>query len=175
MYKQARFITLLGLLLMGGALNSYAQMGSNVPQNNGGPGPGTNNGNVNTGSGGTSSEDLMNASDVPTAMATAPAKLTDLSTVSGKPSVARQFIVSGNVDNAELTAPQGFEISLQEAAGYASSLKTGHPPVTVWVRLTGNKPNGANTTISGDISMSGTSGQTRTSVTARMQVEGVVK
>ena len=103
-----------------------------------------------------------------------PAKLTDFSTVSGKPSAARQFTVSGYAATAGLKAPQGFEISLQEAGSYSSSLSVGPLPATVWVRLTGSKPNGA-ASISGDIGISNTTNEkTHASVTAKMYVEGVV-
>ena len=174
MNKQTRFVAFLGLLLMGGALNAHAQMGQPV-NNPGGTAPPVNNGDVNPALGGSADLDIMNSDATAPAMAATPAKLTDFSTASGKPSTAKKFTVSGNVANAELTAPQGFEISLQEADGYASSLKVGHPPVTIWVRLTGSKPNGANTTISGDISMSGSNGQTPNSATVNVRVEGVVK
>ena len=174
MCKQTRFLTLLGLLLLGGAVNAHAQMGQIIPQNNGGSRPGTNNGDVNP-VGSQPDLDIMNSDAPAVAMAATPAKLTDFSTQSGKPSAAQKFTLSGNVANAGLTAPQGFEISLQEASGYASSLKVGHPPVTIWVRLTGSKHNGANTTINGDINMSGSDGHTSNSTTVKMHVEGVVK
>ena len=172
MYKQTRFLTLLGLLLLGGAVNAHAQMGQIIPQNNGGSRPGTNNGDVNP-VGSQPDLDIMNSDAPALAMAVTPAKLTDFSTASGKPSAAQKFTLSGNVANAGLTAPQGFEISLQEADGYTSSLKVGHPPVTIWVRLTGSKPNGA-TTINGDINMSGSDGHTH-NTTQKLHVEGVVK
>ena len=175
MNKKTRFVTLLGLLLMSGAVNAHAQIGQIIPQNNGGSRPPVNNGDVNPALGGSADLDIMNSDAPAVAMAATPAKLTDFSTASGKPSTVKKFTISGNVANAELTAPQGFEISLQEADGYTSSLKVGHPPVTIWVRLTGSKPNGANTTISGDISMSGFNEQTLTSITVKMPVEGVVK
>jgi len=175
MFRQTRFVTLLGFLLMGGAMNAHAQLGSNVPQNTEGSRPATNNGNVNPGAGGMSSTDLMDSPEIPITMTAMPAKLTDFSTAPGKPSTARQFVLSGNVDNAALVAPQGFEISLQQATGYASSLKVGAPPVTIWVRLTGNKPNTAGTMIAGDINMSGSGGQTHASATAKISVEGVIK
>ena len=163
---------------MGVAVNAYAQMGQPV-NNPGGSGPPTNNGDINPALGGMPSGDLEAMGSHPPApapeMMATPAKLTDFSTASGKPSVAKKFTLSGNVATTGLTAPQGFEISLQEASGYASSLKVGHPPVTIWVRLTGSKPNGVNTAINGDINMSGSDGQTSNSTTAKMHVEGVVK
>ncbi len=176
MYRQTRFLTFLGLLLLGGAVNAHAQgtMGQIIPQNNGGSRPGTNNGDVNPVGHQPDLDDVMNSHAPAVAMAAMPEKLTDFSTQSGKPSVAQKFTLSGNVANAGLTAPQGFEISLQEAGGYASSLKVGHPPVTIWVRLTGSKPNGANTTINGDINMSGSDGHTH-NTTQKLHVEGVVK
>ena len=172
MNKQARFVTLLGLLLMGGAVNAHAQAGQTMGQpvnNPGGSGPPTNNGDVNPGLGGTPG-DVGASTGV---LGATPAKLTDFSTVSGQPSAARQFAVSGYAANAGLKAPQGFEISLQEAGSYSSSLSVGPLPATVWVRLTGSKPNGA-ASISGDVSISSANEQTRTSVTAKMHVEGVV-
>ena len=82
--------------------------------------------------------------------------------------------MSGYAATAGLKAPQGFEISLQEAGSYSSSLSVGPLPATVWVRLTGSKPNGA-ASISGDIGISNTTNEkTHASVTAKMHVEGVV-
>ncbi|MBO0948178.1 hypothetical protein [Fibrella forsythiae] len=176
MNKQTRFLTLLGFLLLGGAVHVHAQMGGHVPQTSGGSRPATNNGDVNP-AGAQPDLDIMDShAPAPTVvMAGIPEKLTDFSTESGKPSSAKKFTLSGNVANAGLTAPQGFEISLQESIGYSSSLKVGHPPVTIWVRLTGSKPNGMNTAVSGDINVSGSNGQIPNSSTARVHVEGVVR
>jgi hypothetical protein len=174
MNNQTRFVTLLGLLLMGGAVNAHAQTsGQVIPQNNGGARLGTNNGDVNP-VGSQPDPDIMDSHAPAVVMEATPAQLTDFSTASGKPSAARKFTLSGSVANAGLTAPQGFEISLQEASGYASSLKVGHLPATIWVRLTGSKPNGA-TSISGDISMISSNELTHNNVTRKMHLEGVVK
>jgi hypothetical protein len=172
MKKQARFVTLLGLLLMGGITNSYAQagqtMGGYVPADGGRGGGGSIDNRPPPGVG--PYMDLGAATGV---LEAKPVKLTDFSTVSGQPSAARQFTVSGFAATVGLKAPQGFELSLQEAGGYSPSLNAVPLPATVWVRLTGSKPNSA-ARVSGDIGMSSTNEKTHTSSTGKMHVEGVV-
>ena len=172
MNKQTRFIACLCLLLMGGAVNAHAQMGQPV-HDPGGSRPPTNNGDVNTKVGGGGELPAGGLDAATGVLEAAPAKLTGFSTVSGKPSAARQFTVSGYVATAELKAPQGFELSLQQAGVFSPSLSVGSLPATVWVRLTGSKPNGA-ASISGDVSISSANEQTHASMTAKMRVEGVV-
>jgi hypothetical protein len=139
MWKKIRFVTLLSLLFVGGVINAHAQMGRIEPQHNEGPRTVTSN---PTGSQ-PNLDDLMNSHAPAVVMNATPAKLTDFSTVSSKPSAAQKFSLDGAIANAVLSAPQGFELSLREADGYAPSLKIEQFPATIWVRLTGSKPDAA--------------------------------
>lgn len=139
-------------------MNVNAQMGLPVPQNNEGRRPAS---NLDNHAGGASSADLDIMGDgAAVGLYANVEKMTTLSTESGKPSAATQFTLSGNTPDTELTAPQGFEISQQETNFYRTSIKAGQAsPVIIWVRLTGSKPDGANNSVSGDITISDSSGK----------------
>ena len=164
MCEQTRFLTLLGLLLIGGAVNAHAQvMGQIIPQNNEGPRP--NNSIVGQMAGADGAAGVLEAT---------PRHWKDFSTAPGKPSAAKQFSLDGMAEGVEVTAPEGFEMSLRQADGYSSSLRVEHLPATIWVRLTGSKPNVAKSMVHGDIIMSGHA-ETRGNITVKVYLEGTVK
>lgn len=143
MKKQVGVALVAGFLMLGAAMSAQAQA--------------TNNGNVNTSLGGTGG-----------ALSVSPTSLSGFSTSVGKPSAPKKYDLTGSMEHTNITAPDGFEISLQEGSGYGHSVSaSGH--ATIWVRLTGKQAG----PVSGSIDIQGSS-ELMGSASARVGVSGTV-